>query len=165
MKHLRPVAIFAAVVALVGLFGVAHSVFGSSTPAPKPTKGSTTPAATNSAPVELSIPLAAFDLTNTFVKDPFFPNTLRVPVPVPVTKVMASVSPSCFALKALSGTPDQRLALINNRTLATGESAVVTTAQCGKVNITCVEIKESSVIIRIGNQAESIEVFLPRSAR
>jgi hypothetical protein len=165
MKYLRPVAIIASVVALVGLFGVAHSVFGSSTPTPKPSKGSTTPAATNLAPVELPIPLAVFDLTNKVIKDPFFPNTLRVPVPVPVTKVVTAVSPSCFALKALSGTSDQRLALINNRTLAVGESAVVTTTQCGKVNVTCVEIRESSVIIRIGSQAEPIEVFLPRGAR
>jgi len=168
MKNIRFYTV--SLLVLAASFGTLHAVFAANTVA-KTSKGSPAPAATNAAatnatPVELPVPLATFDLTNKLVKDPFFPNTLRTPVPIAVTSTNpVAVSASCFVLKALSGTSDQRLALINNRTLAVGESAVVTTAQCGKVNIVCLQIKESSVVIRIGVQAEPVEVVLRKGAQ
>lgn len=172
MKSFRPITVVVLAVSVAGLFGLVQTVFAANTVA-KTTKGSPAPPATNAVPantnagpVDLPVPLATFDLTNKVVKDPFFPNTLRTPVPVVVsTNVTVAVSAACFHLKALSGTPDQRLALINNRTLAIGESTEISTAQCGKVKVTCLQINESSVVIRIGNQIEPVEVFLPKSAR
>jgi hypothetical protein len=163
MKSIRPYLVPA--LALTASFGMLHAVFAANTVA-KTSKGSPAPAPTNAAPVELPVPLATFDLTNKIVKDPFFPLTIRTPVPIAVTSSnQLAVSAACFVLKALSGTSDQRLALINNRTVAVGESAEVTTAQCGKVKIVCLQIKESSVIIRIGAQPDPVEVALPKSAR
>lgn len=163
MKTIRFYTVCALVV--TASFGMFHVVLAANTVA-KTTKGTPAPAATNAAPVELPVPVATFDLTNKVVKDPFFPSTLRTPVPVLVAATNSvAVSAACFVLKALSGTSDQRLALINNRTLAVGESAEVTTAQCGKVKIVCLQIKESSVVIRIGSQADPVEVALPKSAR
>jgi len=122
------------------------------------------PAGTNSLVSEPPGPPAVFDLTNGPVKDPFFPlstrlSDLQVTNVAPVAYTVAS-----FQLKGLSGTSNQRLALINNRTLATGEDAEVTTAS-GKVKIHCVQIKVDSVIIRVENQSETLELRFTDTAR
>jgi hypothetical protein len=119
-------------------------------------------AVTNAAPAELPVPKSVFDLTAVPSKDPFFPLSVRQPVPT-ATNTLA-FSASSFLLKGLSGSSGRRLALINNRTLADGETTEITTA-AGKVKIHCVQIKESSVIIRADNQSETIEVFLRKSAQ
>jgi hypothetical protein len=54
--------------------------------------------------------------------------------------------------------------LINNRTLAAGESSVVTTP-AGKFKIHCLEIRKISVLIRVEGQSETFEVFLPKGDR
>ncbi|MDB6066787.1 MAG: hypothetical protein JWR26_2995 [Pedosphaera sp.] len=125
----------------------------------KPTKA---PAATNSAPPEVSIPLSIFNLTNGVVKDPFFPLSIRQAVKS--TNAAPAFSASSFVLKGLSGSSDRRLALINNRTLAAGEYAEITTS-AGKIKIRCVEIRDSSVLIRTDAQSETIEVFLSKNAQ
>lgn len=163
MKILRRATVCVLLLVAACFFTVAQSVFAGGSPAAKAKTDAAT--STNFMIVEVPVPVAVFDLTNKIVKDPFFPNTQRVPIPLPVVHASVAISSSCFVLKALSGTPDQRLALINNRTLAQGESAEVTTSQCGKIKITCLEIKEASVMIHAGSQAAPIEVFLPRSAR
>jgi hypothetical protein len=125
-----------------------------------------TPAAgtnTNSAAAEFVIPQSSFDLTSKDIKDPFFPQTLRQPIPALATNNVPLINASSFALKALSGAVNQRLALINNRTMAPGESAEVTTAGGTKLKIRCVEIKESSVVIRLENSPEPIELHLKGS--
>jgi hypothetical protein len=122
-----------------------------------------TGSATNLAPAELPVPLAMFDLTAKPTKDPFFPLSLRQPVTTP-TNASPAFSASAFNLKGLSGATGRRLALINNRTVAAGEDAEVTTAS-GKIKIQCVEIKEASVIIRAETQADLLEIFLRKSAQ
>ncbi len=115
---------------------------------------------TNAPAAAAAIPQPKFDVTSSPVKDPFFPHTARSPVPV----LVASASPapvgytaSSFQLKGLSA----RLATINNRVLAAGEDAEVTTAT-GRVKIHCVEIKEDSVVISAGGQPTLIELHLRR---
>ncbi len=119
-------------------------------------------AATNAGPVELPVPKSVFELTVVPTKDPFFPLSLRQPLPTATNSL--AYSASSFLLKGLSGSAGRRLALINNRTLADGETTEITTA-AGKIKIHCVQIKESSVIIRADNQSETIEVFLRKSAQ
>ncbi len=119
-------------------------------------------AATNLAPAELPVPRSVFDLAAKPTKDPFFPLSLRQPVPT-ATNALA-FSASSFVLKGLSGSVGNRLALINNRTLAPGENAEITTP-AGKIKIHCVEIRESSVIIRAASQSEPIEIFLRKAAQ
>jgi hypothetical protein len=119
--------------------------------------------ATNLGPVEVPIPAAVFDLAAKPTKDPFFPLSLRQPIQQ-ATNATPAFSAAVFNLKGLSGSPGHRLALINNRTVAAGEDAEITTAS-GKVKIQCVEIKESSVIIRAESQTDPLEVFLRKSAQ
>jgi hypothetical protein len=104
------------------------------------------PAGTNT--VKLIIPVAVFDVTNAAVKDPFFPLSARRAVPSAVTNAPVAVNSSLFLLKGLSGGVGRRLALINNRTLAVGEDAEVTTS-AGRFKIRCLEIKDDSVVIHV----------------
>jgi hypothetical protein len=117
---------------------------------------------TNSVAAEVVIPQSVFDLTAKGIKDPFYPNTLRSPIPVPAatTNSVPVAALTSLVLKALSGGAGQRLALINNRTLEVGETAEVTTAGGGKIKIRCVEIKESSVLVKVDGQGEPIEIHL-----
>ena len=133
-------------------FGVVMTVLSQSLPAAPP------PGNTNAEPHELVIPLAIFDFKSPAVKDPFFPLSVRTGVPVAVTNA-PRISSASFSLKGLSGPAGRRLALINNRTLAAGEDAEVTTAM-GRVKIHCVEVKEDSVIIKVDKLGETIELHL-----
>ena len=113
----------------------------------------------SSATTEVVIPKAVFDVTSSPVKDPFFPHTTRSPIPVAAVATtnvaVIGFTPSSFQLKAISGATGNRLAQINNRTMAAGESTEVTTAN-GKVKIRCVDITDNSVTIQAGNQFEPI---------
>lgn len=123
-------------------------------------------AATNSITTvpEVVIPQAAFEFGPKTAKDPFFPLSTRSPHLPVQTVADTGINPSMFKLKGLSGTPQFPLALINNRTLAPGETAIVTTLS-GKHKIHCLEIKQFSAVIRVEGQFEPIEIFLPKSDR
>ncbi|HWY77084.1 MAG TPA: hypothetical protein VN281_15780 [Verrucomicrobiae bacterium] len=123
--------------------------------------GNTPPAvtATNAPSLSAEIPMSIFDVTSSPVKDPFFPHTTRLPMTVAAnTNVVAVVDASIFTLKGLSGSVGSRLAIINNRTVADGETAEVTVSDGRKIKIHCLEIKENSVIIRADNQSSPIEL-------
>jgi hypothetical protein len=119
--------------------------------------------ATNSAPAELEVPVAVFDVTIQPTKDPFFPLSTRKPVP-DATNAAPAFSASSFVLKALDGPANFRLAMINNRTFAVGDSNVLTTP-AGKINVRVLQIKEASVVLRIDSQSDPIEIFLRKSAQ
>jgi len=113
---------------------------------------------------EVAIPQSVFDFSGKSTRDPFFPTSTRTHhVTVQATNEV-TISPSIFKLKGLSGTPQFPLALINNRTVANGETATVTTAT-GKHKIHCLQIKQFSVIMRVEGQFEPIEIFLPKGDR
>jgi hypothetical protein len=80
--------------------------------------------------------------------EPLWQRTI-VPTPVPNTLV----------LRNLSGTGNRRLALVNNQTLAKGEE---TRVRIGKtnVNVQCLEIRDRSVVLRVGGRTEPMELFL-----
>ena len=65
-------------------------------------------------------------------------------------------------LKGISGTPKRRFALINNQTFTEGEAAAVKFGS-GQIKVQCVEIKEDSVIIDVGQEKERREIFLVKS--
>jgi hypothetical protein len=122
-------------------------------------------AGTNSGPVDLEVPVSTFDVTIQPTKDPFFPLSLRQPVPAAAaTNAAPAFSATAFVLKALAGQTGSRLAMINNRTLAVGESTSLTLPS-GKVNIRVLQIKESSVVIRVDSQPDPIEIFLRKAAQ
>ncbi len=124
---------------------------------------------TNAEPAELSVPVSAFDLASNPTKDPFYPNTGRKPVPEKNTKAAAVISIRSFQLMALSGSQTQRLAMINHRTLAVGESTEVPsfTGNGAKVTIRLIQVKETSVIIRVIQppQPDLIELSLSKRAQ
>ncbi len=105
-------------------------------------------------PPEPEIPQSVFTLAGGKVKDPFFPNSTRIKT---VITAAPQISSSTFELKAITGPPGARLAIINNRTVANGEDAEVTTSG-GKFKIHCLEIRDSSVVIRTALSPEAIEL-------
>ena len=115
-------------------------------------------AATNSAPAELPVPESIFNLAAQTTKDPFFPLSTRQPAGV-TNNAAPAFSVSEFVLKGLSGSAHNRLALINNRTFAVGDTNTITTPS-GKINVRCMKIKENSVILRADPQHETTEIFL-----
>lgn len=142
------------VLALLAFELVATSARGSDSKTPVTAK-SATAGSVAIVPPEPEIPQSVFVVTNRALKDPFFPNSTRVKVVT--TNAAPTISASLFVLNGLSGPTDARLAMINGRTVAAGEDAVVNTS-LGKMTIHCVEIKESSALIRIPGQAEPIEL-------
>ena len=127
---------------VLGLFGSLPDVRGAGA-APLPT-----------VPPEPEIPQSVFTVAGGKVKDPFFPNSTRIKT---VITAAPQISSSTFELKAITGPPGARLAIINNRTVANGEDAEVTTV-LGKLRIHCLEIRESSVLIRSSLSPDPIEL-------
>jgi hypothetical protein len=68
-------------------------------------------------------------------------------------------APDRLILKNISGAPSRRFALVNNQTLAGGDTAKV---RVGKTNVTvrCLQITENSVLVQIGDAKQSTELFL-----
>lgn len=155
MKHQRPHPVLEAAIITAACIALLINATAATQPAGKA-------AATNSAPEELAIPLSVFNLTNGVAKDPFFPNSVRHPVQAQVAA--PTFSRDAIILKGLSGSAGERLALINNRTLAAGEEAEITTS-AGKVKIRLLEIKESSVLIRASTLPDVVEISLRKSAQ
>jgi len=158
MKLLRVLSLFLRASLFAGCLALLPALRGSDSGASPAHSG------TNSIPGERIVPKSVFNLTNPPVRDPFFPLSLRQPFPVPVTNGARVVAASSFLLKGLSGPPEQRLAMINNRTLAAGEDAEISTAS-GKIKIRCLEIKEASAIIRVADRPGTLEVFLRKAVQ
>ncbi len=139
------------------LLGFALAASAAQTQTNTPAKPSAPPpAATNAAPPTPEIPKSVFPLPTTPQqgKDPFYPRSMRLFANVSVTPTN---QPAFIAvelqLKALSGPPGHRLAIINNHTFeAVEEGEVGTNAGQGRARIRCLEIKEDSVLIQIGGE-------------
>ncbi len=160
MKFFRflPVCLQASLI--MGCLGFLAGAHGANTkPNAKPASPSST---TNSVPLEVPIPQSVFEFDGKGVKDPFFPLSTRSPHLTTQATIVPAFRVDYFKLKGMSGSAENSLALINNRTMAAGETAEVTTP-AGKSKVHCLEIKKSSVIIRVEGQFEPIEVFLPKS--
>jgi hypothetical protein len=84
-------------------------------------------------------------------RDPFFPRSLYPYGPIAPVNVttQAPVVAVELKLKAISGLPPQRLALINNHTFEAGEEAEVITTN-GRMRIRCLEITGDSATVQIG---------------
>lgn len=91
-------------------------------------------------------------------RDPFFPKSDRVygvdttvkPVPTPVADL---------TLQGISGTPEQPLAIINNRTFTAGEGGDVVT-KAGRMQIRCVEINMAAgtVLVQVGGERRELRL-------
>lgn len=95
-------------------------------------------------------------------RDPFYPQSMRPyanPVqPANVTNAApATLADGVLKLKALSGTPEHRLALINNHTFDAGEEAAVSTDR-GRLTIRCVVINTDSVVVQVGSERRELRL-------
>ena len=82
-------------------------------------------------------------------RDPFYPNARYMfgePRAVPTVRITAGID--LLHLDGISGTADHKLAMINFRTMAEGETNDFLTVS-GHVKIRCVEIKSQSVVIEV----------------
>jgi thioredoxin-related protein len=64
-----------------------------------------------------------------------------------------------LVLKSISGPKNRRFALLNNQTLAVGESARVK-LEDSEVRVRCLEIRDRSVVVAVDGQEGSREIFL-----
>ena len=100
-----------------------------------------------------------------FAKDPFFPKsqrwTTQVVTPVGVVPDTTALNQvfNGLILKGISGLPGKRLALINNRTLETGEPFEFKINNRA-IKVRCVEVRDKSVVIGIDGIAETKELHL-----
>lgn len=96
-------------------------------------------------------------------KDPFFPRSRypyvgRTPIMPPPTNAPAPVVVAVdLKLKAISGLPEHRLALINNHTFEAGEEGEVITDK-GRMRIRCLEISQDSAVVQVGSERRELRL-------
>lgn len=83
-----------------------------------------------------------------FGRDPFFPNSKRRQNVATPKAIITGDIPNGIVLKGLSGTPQKRLAVINNYTVAEGEETELR-AGGQYFRVRCVEIRDGSVMISV----------------
>ncbi len=108
--------------------------------------------ATNAAPAAVAIPKSVFTLpTNAREgRDPFYPASARF-YTQPVTRTQLPPPAVVLELRGISGPPQRRLAIINNRNFAAGEDNEVITAN-GPTRVHVLEIREDSVVVEVGGE-------------
>lgn len=72
-----------------------------------------------------------------------------------------SALPAGLVLKGLAGPPRRRLAIINNHTVAAGETAEIK-VDGRLLKVRCLEVRERSVLLRFDDQAPQ-ELFLRKN--
>ena len=88
-------------------------------------------------------------------RDPFFPASSRPYETVQAAHQSHVVEISSLVLKGISGPPDNRLAIINNRTFALGDEQDLVTAR-GRIRVRCVEINTNSVVVESAGQRQEL---------
>lgn len=142
LKQRLPAKLQAAVLAS----GLALTLVGAPAPAPAPAE-----------PQEPQQIKSVFVDRPNFGRDPFFPNSTRRGRLIETNRVEPVANFSNIVLKGISGTAENRLAIINNKTFAAGEEgALPVSGHLTKVKV--VEVREKSVVISINGVTK--ELFL-----
>ena len=117
-------------------------------------------AETNRVPADVVFPKSAF-VDDPNGKDPFFPTRNRGPVAVVAKPTTLSKEPNWKALqlRGITGSGDQKFALINNLTFAKGEEGDVKVVN-SKIKIKVLEIREKSVVISVEGLSDQKELLL-----
>jgi hypothetical protein len=116
-------------------------------------------ATTNAEPPTIEVPKSIFVVPATAQdgKDPFFPQSTRLrPAPPVIGTTPTPVVPE-LELKGISGTPNRRLAIINNRTFERGEEGDVL-CNGNRVRVRCMEIESGCVRVTINGQAKVLRL-------
>jgi hypothetical protein len=74
--------------------------------------------------------------------------------------VVPTAVPDKLVLRSISSVGNRRLVMINNQTLERGEQARVRVGP-SNVLVRCLEIRDRSVLLRVHEQKEPVELFLP----
>jgi hypothetical protein len=82
----------------------------------------------------------------------------------PVKYTPALALPEKLTLRAISGSPNRRFAIINDRTFGPSDQAVIHLAKTN-LNVRCLEIRTNSVLVQIQNTGEKQELLLPEASR
>jgi hypothetical protein len=111
----------------------------------------------NAAPAEILIPKSVFVIPSNSQEgtDPFFPKA--VPRIQPAPKDPRPTGAAELHLKGFSGTPQHRLAIISNYTLAEGEEGDLNLGTT-RVHLRCVEIKADSVVIEVSGERRELRL-------
>jgi hypothetical protein len=155
--------------AILGLAMTAHAAASLTIPGDKPAATGNTPTAATAKPSAadarstnvVTIPVSTFNIPHNQSegRDPFFPTSMRPYMtgsPVAATNIQPLTIVE-LRLNGVSGSPEHRLAIINNHTFESGEEADVTSGR-GKVRVRCIEIKNDSVIVQFGNERRELHL-------
>lgn len=112
--------------------------------------------------IEPALPQSAFTIPKKVRdgRDPFYPKSTRVYGTDQLAKPVVTVNPVAdLALKGISGTAEEPLAIINNINFAAGEENDVTT-RAGRIRIRCVEINRSAgtVLVQVGGERRELRL-------
>ena len=157
MLNLQPQLQIRPFLPAVVVLGLMVTALCAQTPSAKKPTGAAAkaPAATNTAPAELTVPVSVFHTPTSPqdpAKDPFFPQSTRLrskPTVIATTTALPAVVE--LELKGISGAADRRLAIINSRTFAVGEEGEVP-ASNGRARLQVVEIKNDSVVVLLNGE-------------
>jgi hypothetical protein len=87
-------------------------------------------------------------------RDPFFPESIR-PYESAVAKHPV-VLDTTLTVRGFSGTPGNRMVIINNHTFAAGDEGDVITAG-GRVHVRCLEITDDSVVVEVNDHTQKLK--------
>jgi hypothetical protein len=90
-------------------------------------------------------------------RDPFFPESSR-PYESAIATHVAEVT--TLVIKGFSGTPGNRMVIINNHTFGVGDEGDVLTSS-GRVHIRCLDINPNGVVIEANSQRRELS-FSPQ---
>jgi len=112
--------------------------------------------------IEPAVPQSTFRLPKKLAegRNPFFPQSVSHIGVVATSKTNQVVAPIAeLTLKGISGTPEQPLAIINNRTFTAGEEGDVPIGT-NKVRVRCIEIKmsEGTVLVQVSGQSRELRL-------
>jgi hypothetical protein len=118
---------------------------------------------TNAAPTVAEPPKSVFHVPTSMqdpLKDPFFPQSTRLRKVVPVATPTSPAAPVVnvkLELKGISGTSNQRLAIINSHTYGIGEEADLGTGN-DHTRIRVVDIKNDSVVVEVNGERQVLRL-------
>ena len=85
-------------------------------------------------------------------RDPFFPTSTRLEGKVVILSTNKAPAVE-LTLNGLSGTPENPLAIINNKTFAVGETNEISFSG-SRLQVHCLEIRKDSVVVEINGNGE-----------
>ena len=85
-------------------------------------------------------------------RDPFYPESIRPYANAAASHVMPITT---LVIRGFSGTPENRMVIINNHTFGVGDEGDVLTSS-GRVHVHCLEINADSVVIEANNQRREL---------